>query len=43
MKFIPIAVCIQRYIREVHPSEDTNLFQQPVFSLLKNVCDVVFK
>ena len=34
---------LQRYIREVRPSEDTNLFQQPVFRPLKNVCVAVFK
>ena len=34
---------LQRHIREVRPSEDTNLFQQPIFRPLKNVCDAVFK
>ena len=34
---------LQRHIRDIRSNEDTNLFQQPVFHPLKNVCDAVFK
>ena len=34
---------LERHIRDICSNEDTNLFQQPVFHPLKNVCDAVFK
>ena len=34
---------IQRKIRAYHPEEDINIFQEPIFKPLKNVCDAIFK
>ena len=34
---------IQRKIRSYHPEEEINIFQEPIFKPLKNVCNSVFK
>ena len=34
---------IQRNIRAIHPDQEINIFQEPVFKPLKNVCDSVFR
>ena len=34
---------IQRKIKSYHPEEEINIFQEPIFKPLKNVCDSVFK
>ena len=34
---------IQRKIKSYHPEEEINIFQEPIFKPLKNVCDSIFK
>ena len=34
---------IQRKIRSYHSEEEINIFQQPVFKSLKDVCNAIFK